>query len=949
MKNKKGFTLVELLAVIVIISIVLIIFAPTLTNSINNKKQDASSAVEKLVLSSGQTYAIDNNLQVPLSIPIEELCNYIDCPIIDPYTNEEIKGYVVADQDNNYSIVKGKVVLDVNYNGGTPSQTLETEYSPYFTITIAPPVKEGFNFSHWEVTKGNGIVDGNKVTVGNVDTEIYAMWVSWPILTVDYDGGTPGEELNEKYKTGTIIELETPTKTGYTFAGWEKVNGNSVLSGSTLTIGTEDTKIRAKWTANSYTITYYIGNGTETAGVTKLGTSTCTYNEQCTLKSFDNLGGIFPYSSADNTANGKTNYNWSFYGWGTSQTTTSRTYADKGTFTYSTVGNINLYAIGRKPFYINGGIAPTSTLKTLYQYWNPYSTSTTYLTSITLPSATAISGWTFVGYRTGSNLASWVESTTAVAYGTTGVITIPASVVSTAFKPQYNSWGTARSVYKRTVKLQYNANGGSGTIAAQEVTQYYNSGYASSGANNGATLSTPTFTLPSSGVTKTYYTLNKWAAGSTSGTQYATGASYTAFKPAVDSTTTTQTMYAIYRANRAYVKFHVNGGTITASTTNADGTTTYAWTTSSSVIARNGSQTFYSIAYGSTGDLPNYNNKYYMNITRSGYTAPDGAEWICSSGCSTANKTYDHSVAYSPSDFCNLANGDCTATVKVNWKAATPVGLYTCANTSAGSGTKVLTYTGDCTVINDGSGNWRVKFLTSGTLKLTSSTSIDAFLVGGGGGGGTNGTNSANKYYYDYKGGGGGGGGYTLTKKQITLNANTNYTINIGDGGIGGKSPTNGASTTAFGYTASGGNAAITGDGGSGGSAGGRIAENGASNGQDSSISKGQISTSGPNGETGNTYEFGETGTTLYAGGGGGGGAYHSTSDAQTAPGTGGSGGGGNGSYYLDYYGEVLYDSGVSDTNGVDNTGGGGGGSTNTDVYPAGNGGSGIVVIRNAR
>jgi len=75
MKNKKGFTLVELLAVIVIISIVLIIFAPTLTNSINNKKQDASSTVEKLVLSSGRTYAIDNNLQVPLSIPIEELCN----------------------------------------------------------------------------------------------------------------------------------------------------------------------------------------------------------------------------------------------------------------------------------------------------------------------------------------------------------------------------------------------------------------------------------------------------------------------------------------------------------------------------------------------------------------------------------------------------------------------------------------------------------------------------------------------------------------------------------------------------------------------------------------------------------------------------------------------------------------------------------------------------------
>ena len=46
-----------------------------------------------------------------------------------------------------------------------------------------------------------------------------------------------------------------------------------------------------------------------------------------------------------------------------------------------------------------------------------------------------------------------------------------------------------------------------------------------------------------------------------------------------------------------------------------------------------------------------------------------------------------------------------------------------------------FSYTGSYNVISDGSGNWRIKLLSSGTLNINYATTIDLFLVGGGGGG----------------------------------------------------------------------------------------------------------------------------------------------------------------------------------------------------------------------
>lgn len=117
------------------------------------------------------------------------------------------------------------------------------------------------------------------------------------------------------------------------------------------------------------------------------------------------------------------------------------------------------------------------------------------------------------------------------------------------------------------------------------------------------------------------------------------------------------------------------------------------------------------------------------------------------------------------------------------------------------------TYTGESELIDDGDGNWRLKFLTDGDFELKTPlcSAIDVFAVGGGGGGGQF---------------AGGGGGYTKTVYAQSLDIENSYSITIGQGagylGTGGT-------TTGFGVEANGGAGGTQSgrNGGAGGSGGG--------------------------------------------------------------------------------------------------------------------------------
>lgn len=244
-----------------------------------------------------------------------------------------------------------------------------------------------------------------------------------------------------------------------------------------------------------------------------------------------------------------------------------------------------------------------------------------------------------------------------------------------------------------------------------------------------------------------------------------------------------------------------------------------------------------------------------------------------------------------------------------------------------------FTFSGSSKLVDEGDGNWKIRLLSSGTLKFTklgnAKNGIDVFLVGGGNGG------CCGRYA-------GGAGGRTTTKKGVTVAADTPYSVVIGAGGSPSTKAsmseymgdsnylgTAGGDTTAFNLTAKGGGTTRYKDGGCGGGspAGTGTAGKGGSNGSDGENVGYSLQGSGQ-GTT--TREFGDSNGTLYAGGGGGG----ALSVAGAGQGGDGGGGGSNNGY-----------------NGTANTGGGGGSTYyNGDTYVTpGKGGSGIVIIRNKR
>ena len=231
-----------------------------------------------------------------------------------------------------------------------------------------------------------------------------------------------------------------------------------------------------------------------------------------------------------------------------------------------------------------------------------------------------------------------------------------------------------------------------------------------------------------------------------------------------------------------------------------------------------------------------------------------------------------------------------------------------------GGGVPQFEYTGNYEYIDDGGGNWRIKFLTSGTFTPLKAMTIDAFLVGGGAAG-------KGETWSAY----GGSGGFTNTVKKIQLTKNTEYNVVIGAGGSGNG--TAGGASSGFTGTAAGANA-TPGPGGSGGAYmkySGKVTQNAGSDGANgSNYSSGQGST---------TREFGESTGDLYAGGGGA--AYLSGGTSSIVYAKAGEGGGGG-------------ISGLTPLSGEANAGGGGCGKSGSSGTQ-GAGGSGIVIIRNAR
>ena len=204
---------------------------------------------------------------------------YVDIRGVWKYTN--ITCLVACWSANDYFVT-------FNLNGGSGAYNDYYTYDSFYTLPT--PTRTGYTFNGWYENSyftGESFKESGIWEVPN-DVTLYAKWTANNYLvTFHTNNGTlpSGYENDEMVVTyDSTYVIPTPTKAGYTFAGWYT---SSSFSGTALPLeGTwtmEGNKILyAKWIANTYSLTLHLDGGTYASSTSDIHL-TATYGEAYSL------------------------------------------------------------------------------------------------------------------------------------------------------------------------------------------------------------------------------------------------------------------------------------------------------------------------------------------------------------------------------------------------------------------------------------------------------------------------------------------------------------------------------------------------------------------------------------------------------------------------------------------------------------------------------------------
>lgn len=147
----------------------------------------------------------------------------------------------------------------------------------------------------------------------------------------------------------------------------------------------------------------------------------------------------------------------------------------------------------------------------------------------------------------------------------------------------------------------------------------------------------------------------------------------------------TVTLYVNWKPNKIYVKYNTQYGTLQENGV-------YKLNNSNKNVLKNGSENVDIFDYDETNiNLHNYNNNNNLNIVNSSLFVPSGIEWRTSDGTKFFNQAEG---AENANSLCDAKNTDCTITLYVNWHVKLILKQYNNNANLASDVVKTLMYKG---------------------------------------------------------------------------------------------------------------------------------------------------------------------------------------------------------------------------------------------------------------
>lgn len=420
-------------------------------------------------------YTSDKNYMTELSIPERR----------DPSLNTQFYGYINDSQRSHTALKEGDTVSDilnqilnfrgrtdvtwstnyfvsfrmyeeivtdpdaitVTYDGNKPAAATGTvsgvpangsgskDGNTPFTVSSDEPTLAGYKFNGWNTqANGGGTPYAAGATIPGAlitgDFTLYAQWIQQLSITFNANGtGVTGlpSTITVDYNAATAIPSSAPTRTNFTFKGWNTAangSGTSYTAGQSIAHLTTNLPLYAQWEAYPV-VTYNANSGTGAPSADTVAPGVYNIKTGTPTRTGYVFGGWTP--TQNSTANGLYSYNATISGSQRSMNVTSNVTL------YALWNPVVTYSAGTKPSGAKDEIAnmPSTTTYTV-----AYNGTHTVLTT---PTPT-LTGYTFGGWARSTAATTKVTSLTNV---TAPVTLIPIWTEKSIYAVQFFDQATA--------------------------------------------------------------------------------------------------------------------------------------------------------------------------------------------------------------------------------------------------------------------------------------------------------------------------------------------------------------------------------------------------------------------------------------------------------------------------------------------------------------------------